>query len=53
MFRPTTAIGVIGLALVGVIIADFLIHPQGTQDAANGIVSIEKPGLNAMLGSTS
>lgn len=51
--RPTTAIGLIGLGVIGVIIADFLIHPQGTQAAANGIVAIEKPGLNALLGRTS
>lgn len=51
--RPTTVIGVISLALLGVIAADVLIHPAGTQAAANGIVAIEKPGLNAMLGSTS
>lgn len=52
-FRPTSAIGVIALVVGGVIIADFLTHPTGTQDAANGIVAIEKPGLNALLGSTS
>ena len=51
--RPTSVIGVIGLVVVGVIIADFLTHPTGTNAAANGIVSIEKPGLNALLGSTS
>ena len=51
--RPTTVIGVVSLGLIGVIIADVLIHPSGTRAAANGIVAIEKPGLNAMLGSTS
>jgi len=51
--RPTSVIGVIGLVVVGVIVADFLTHPTGTNAAANGIVSIEKPGLNALLGSTS
>lgn len=51
--RPTTVIGVVSLVIIGVIIADVLIHPSGTQQAANGIVSIEKPGLNALLGSTS
>lgn len=51
--RPTTVIGVVSLGLIGVIIADVLIHPSGTQAAANGLVAIEKPGLNAMLGSTS
>jgi hypothetical protein len=42
-----------GLVVVGIIIADFLIHPAGTQAAANGVVSIEKPTFNALLGSTS
>lgn len=51
--RPTSVIGVIGLVVVGVIIADFVTHPNGTNAAANGIVSIEKPGLNALLGQTS
>lgn len=51
--RPTSVLGLLGLGVVGVIIADFLIHPNGTNAAANGIVSIEKPGLNALLGSTS
>lgn len=51
--RPTTLIGLAGLVVVGVIIADFLIHPTGTQAAANGIVGIEKPSFNALLGSTS
>lgn len=51
--RPTTAVSVIALIIVGVIMADFLIHPEGTTAAANGLVSIEKPGLNALLGKPS
>lgn len=51
--RPTTLIGLMGLVVVGVIVADFLIHPEGTKAAANGLVAIEKPSLNALLGSTS
>jgi len=51
--RPTSVIGLLGLVVVGVIIADFLIHPNGTKAAAQGLVSIEKPSLNALLGSTS
>jgi len=39
--------------VVGVIFGDFLIHPEGTKAAANGIVAVEKPTLNALLGSTS
>lgn len=48
--RPTTLVGVVGLVITGVIIADFLIHPQGTTAAANGIVAISKPSFNALLG---
>jgi hypothetical protein len=51
--RPTSVIGVVGLVVVGVILADFWAKPQGTNAAANGIVAIEKPGLNALLGQTS
>lgn len=50
--RPTTFASIIGLIIVGVIIADFLAHQGATTAAANGIVSIEKPGLNALLGQT-
>jgi len=51
--RPTNMLALAGLVVVGIIIADFLIHPAGTQAAANGVVSIEKPTFNALLGSTS
>ena len=53
VMRPTSFLGLAGLVVVGVIIADFLIHPSGTTAAANGLVSIEKPSFNALLGSTS
>lgn len=51
--RPTSIISLIGFGIVGVIIADFLIHPAGTTAAANGIVNIEKVGGNALLGQPS
>ena len=51
--RPTSFLALLGLTVVGVIIADFLIHPEGAKQAANGIVAIEKPGLNALLGKSS
>jgi hypothetical protein len=51
--RPTSGLALLGLVVIGVIIADFLIHPEGTKAAANGLVSIEKPGLNALLGKPS
>lgn len=41
---------IIGSIITGVIIADILIHPQGTQAAANGIATIAKPTYNALLG---
>ena len=51
--RVTSILGLLGLVVVGVIVADFLIHPAGTKAAAEGLVAIEKPSLNALLGSTS
>lgn len=51
--RPTSLLALAGLVVVGVIIANLSIHPEGTKAIANGFVSIEKPSLNALLGSTS
>lgn len=51
--RPTNLLALAGLIVVGVIIADLVMHPDGTKAVANGFVSIEKPSLNALLGSTS
>jgi hypothetical protein len=50
MTRPTTIIGLAGLIVVGVIIADFLIHPKGTTAAANGVNSLAKTSTSALLG---
>lgn len=50
--RPTSFIGILGLAVVGIIIADFLIHPHGTAAAAAGMATILDPTYNAMLGNT-
>lgn len=41
------------LVVTGVIVADILIHPEGTQAAANGIAGILKPTYNALLGKSS
>lgn len=41
------------LIVIGVVIADVLIHPTGTAAASKGIVGVEKPALNALLGATS
>jgi hypothetical protein len=51
--RPTSLIGLAGLVVIGVIIADFLIHPAGTEQAGNTAVAILDPSFNALLGSTS
>lgn len=51
--RFTGIFGLATLVVLGVIAADLEIHPGGTTAAANGIVNIEKPGLNALLGKTS
>ena len=40
------------LVVVGVIIADIITHPAGTAAASSGIVGVEKPALNALLGAT-
>ena len=36
--------------ITGIIIADVLIHPAGSQAAANGIATVTKPAYNALLG---
>jgi hypothetical protein len=54
--RPVRFTGLFGLGVLvalGAIVADLEIHPAGTTAAANGIVNIEKPGLNALLGKSS
>lgn len=48
--RPTSLLGLAGLVVIGIIIADFVIHPSGTTAAANGIVNITKPAEGALLG---
>ena len=51
--RPTSILGLLGLVVIGVIVADFLIHPEGTKATGNALVSIEKPALNGLLGRAS
>ena len=41
------------LVVIGVIIADVLIHPAGTAAASAGVTGVEKPALNALLGTGS
>lgn len=45
--------GIAALVVVGVMFANLESHPAGATAAANGVVNIEKPGLNALLGKTS
>lgn len=49
-----SAIGsAIALIITGIIIADVLTHPAGTQAAASGIATVAKPTYNALLGQAS
>lgn len=50
MTRPTTIIGLAGLIVVGVIIADLLIHPAGTTAAGNAINTLAKTSVSGLLG---
>lgn len=50
--RPTTFIGLMGLVVVGIIIADLVAHGQGTKDAATGVSTVLDPTYNALLGKT-
>lgn len=38
------------LVVGGVIVADILIHPNGVQAASQGAQGIERPALDALLG---
>ena len=48
--RPTTVIGLAGLIVVGVIIADLIAHPGGTKAAANGINQLASTSVGGLLG---
>lgn len=48
--RPTSLLGLAGLVVIGIIAADFLIHPAGTTAAANGLVAVTTPAESALLG---
>lgn len=50
MGRGSAFVTLGALFLFGVILADVLAHPTGTQTAANGVATVEKPNLNALLG---
>lgn len=48
--RPTSFLGLLGLIVVGVIIADFVANPEGTKVIGKAIVDVQKPSLQALLG---
>lgn len=48
--RPTSLIGLAGLIVVGVIVADLIVHPAGTKAAANGINQIATTSVSGLLG---
>jgi len=50
MTRPTTIIGLAGLIVVGIIVADLVTHPSGTTAAANGINTLAKTSVSGLLG---
>ena len=43
-------LGLAGLAVMGIIIADILIHPKGTAAAGKVLTDIIKPTESALLG---
>ena len=48
--NPGSLLGLAGLVIVGVIIADFVANPAGTSALANGINSIFGTALSGLLG---
>jgi len=50
MTRPTTVIGLAGLIVFGVIIADLVTHPKGTKAAGNAINNLAKTSVRGLLG---
>lgn len=51
--RFTGILGLATLVVLGAMAANLERNPKGATAAANGIVAIEKPGLNAVLGKSS
>jgi hypothetical protein len=50
--RFTGFFGLLTLGVIGIMAASLEAKPAAATAAANGIVDIEKPGINALLGST-
>lgn len=53
MFKVTGFWPAVGAVIVATMIADFVVHPQGTQVLTNAATTAEKSALNAELGKTS
>jgi hypothetical protein len=50
--RPTSILGLAGLVVVGVIIADLLTHPSGTTAAGNAVNQLAQTSVSGLLGGT-
>ncbi len=50
MTRPTTIIGLAGLIVVGIIVADLLTHPSGTTAAGNAVNQLASTSVSGLLG---
>ena len=48
--RPTTIIGLAGLIVVGVIVADLIANPNGTTAAGNAINQLATTSISGLLG---
>lgn len=48
--RPTTVIGLGALMIMGLIVGDFLTHPQGTQALGSSLTAFQKTSGNQLLG---
>jgi hypothetical protein len=48
--RPTSLIGLAGLIVVGVIIADLIANPNGTKAAGNAINNLATTSVSGLLG---
>jgi hypothetical protein len=48
--RPTTVIGLLGLIVVGVIVADSINNPAGTRAAGNAVNHFWSTSVSGLLG---
>lgn len=49
--RPTSLLGLAGLIVVGIIVADLITHPSGTTAAGNAINQLASTSVSGLLGS--